>query len=131
MSKDLKVHLQVTEGRLRLFPKGKLKIPDVDLLLAAARSGLTIFPVIVIDLQELGEAAEGSLALLEEGLRQLIGEKKLTLSSEQPNLHWIVDKSVTSCPECPCRGNCQNCHCRAALDIDDPGLQAKAGRARK
>ncbi|MDD3581667.1 MAG: hypothetical protein PHW74_11670 [Desulfobacca sp.] len=112
MSKALKLHLQVTDGHLRLLPKGKLNILDVDLLLGAARSGLGFFPVIIIDLVELGKVDNAKLDLLENGLAQIIRERKFALSAERPQLRWTVHKLPFPESECACGGNCQNCPCQ-------------------
>jgi len=112
MSKDLKLHLQVTDGYLRLLPKGQLHTPDVDVLLGAARSGLGFFPVIIIDLEEVGKVDKAKLDLLENGLAKIISERKFALSSERPQLRWTVHKLPLPEPECTCGGNCQNCHCK-------------------
>ncbi|MBW1917613.1 MAG: hypothetical protein JRI57_06280 [Deltaproteobacteria bacterium] len=106
MPKDFQLHLQVSHGQLRLLPAGWLNPAEVHVILGAARSGLTLFPVIIIDLQQIHKANQESLKLLEEGLEQIIAEKKLALCRECPRLGWhqggegwkiltIHDKSAT------------------------------------
>jgi hypothetical protein len=72
MIQDYKLHLQVGNGPLRLTPKGPLSARTVEQLLGVARSALTFFSMLTMDLREAWEVREVYLALLEKGLQQLI-----------------------------------------------------------
>jgi hypothetical protein len=109
MSHDYKLHLQVRNGHLRLIPQGTLTTPAVEQLLGVARSALTFFPMLLVDLRGTREAQEDDLALLEKGLQQLISEKKLALTYEMPQMRWVVDQSSTPHAACTCGGLCQDC----------------------
>lgn len=77
-----KLYLEVAEGQLRVVPKGYLTDLGVKRILGATQAGLRVFPVVVVDLREAGEVSETTLTLLEDGLRQIIAEKKQVLLSE-------------------------------------------------
>jgi hypothetical protein len=109
MSHNYKLHLQVRNGHLRLIPKGTLTTPAVEQLLGVARSALTFFPMLLVDLRGTREAQEDDLALLEEGLQQLISEKKLALTCEMPQLRWVVHQPSTPRTACTCGGLCRDC----------------------
>jgi hypothetical protein len=109
MSHNYKLRLQVRNGHLRLIPQGPLTTPAVEQLLGVARSALTFFPMLLVDLRGTRKAQEDDLALLEEGLQQLISEKKLALTSEMPQMRWVVHQPSTSRTPCTCGGLCQDC----------------------
>jgi hypothetical protein len=107
MSHDYKLRLQVRNGHLRLIPQGTLTIPAVEQLLGVARSALTFFPMLLVDLRRTRQAQDEDLALLEEGLQQLISEKKLALTCEMPQMRWVVHQPSTPRTACTCGGLCQ------------------------
>jgi hypothetical protein len=109
MPHDYKLHLQVRNGHLRLIPQGPLTIPAVEQLLGVARSALTFFPMLLVDLRRIRDPQEDDLALLEEGLQQLISEKKLALTCEMPQLRWVVHQPTSPRTACTCGGLCQDC----------------------
>ena len=109
MSKSYKMHLQVSNGNLRLIPKGHLSPPAVEQLLGVARSALTFFAVLTVDLRGALEMKDDYLAMLEGGLQQLIAEKKLVLTCEVPKFRWVVHQPSASRSPCKCGGLCQGC----------------------
>ena len=109
MSHDYKLHLQVRNGHLRLIPRGTLTTPAVEQLLGVARSALTFFPTLLVDLRGTRQAQDDDLALLEEGLQRLISEKKLALTCEMPQMRWVVHQPSTLRTACTCGGLCQEC----------------------
>jgi hypothetical protein len=127
MTKKLKLHMLVGDGHLRLMPKGNMTLKDINLILGTARSALKVFPVIVIDLLEVREVAEQVPALLEDGLRSLIGERKLTLLREMPHLCWKIYQPETHDNPCACQGNCRNCPCRSAEVPQEVKGKARTG----
>jgi hypothetical protein len=109
MSHNYKLRLQVRNGHLRLIPQGPLTTPAVEQLLGVARSALTFFPMLLVDLRGTRKAQEDDLALLEEGLQQLISEKKLALTCEMPQLRWVVHQPTDPHTACKCGGLCRDC----------------------
>jgi hypothetical protein len=109
MSKSYKLHLQVRNGNLRLIPKGPMSSPAVEQLLRVARSALTFFAVLTVDLRGALEIQEAYLEMLEGGLQQLIAEKKLVLTCEVPKCRWVVHQPTANRSSCKCGGLCQDC----------------------
>jgi hypothetical protein len=126
MTKNYKLHLQVRNGHLRLIPKGPLTNPAVEQLLGVARSALTFFPMLIVDLRGAWEVKDANLALLEEGLQQLISEKKLALTCEMPQLRWAVHQPSTPHTACTCKGLCQDCPNRKSSPAQVHQHHAKA-----
>jgi len=114
MATESKLYLQVTDGRLRVAPRGNLTDRLVKQILQIAQIGFRVFSVVVVDLQEAEEVDEDTLARLEEGLRQLIAAKKQTLLVEPGK--WTMQTAATSQDACLCNGNCQDCACRSQAD---------------
>jgi hypothetical protein len=114
MTKNYKLHLQVRNGHLRLIPQGVLTTPAVEQLLGVARSALTFFPMLLVDLRGTREAQDDDLTLLEEGLQQLISEKKLALTCEMPQMRWVVHQPSTPRIACTCGGLCRDCPHRSS-----------------
>ncbi|MCL4501250.1 MAG: hypothetical protein M1438_05265 [Deltaproteobacteria bacterium] len=102
MTKEYEIHIQVTNGHLRLIPEGPLTQAAVEQLLGVARSALTFFSVLTVDLRGTWEVKDAYLANLEEGLQQLISEKKLALTSEKTQLCWKVHPPSTPQTSCKC-----------------------------
>jgi hypothetical protein len=107
MRKEHKLHVQVRNGHLRLIPQGPMSTPAVEQLLGVARSALTFFPMITVDLRGVWEMTAAYLAILEEGLQQLISEKKLALTCEMPKLRWVVHQPSENDHACTCGNSCQ------------------------
>ncbi len=131
--KEYKLHLQVRDGHLHLIPQGHLTDLALTQLLGVARSGLTFFPVLSLDLRGVRNLTEAYLARLEEGFHQLISEKKLALTSERQRLRWEVGRPSQSHHDCQCRGHdcqcrwqCQDCLQRS---VDSALVHKKAGKA--
>jgi pheromone shutdown protein TraB len=76
MAKEFIITMQVDDCRLCLILQGQLTDLAIKKILRAAEAGLQIFPVVMVEVQEATGTTEGVLAILEEGLRQLISEKK-------------------------------------------------------
>ncbi|AEB08230.1 hypothetical protein [Desulfobacca acetoxidans] len=110
MSHEFRLYLQALDSHLRVAPLGKLTGSGVEQILGAAQAGLRVFPVVVVDLQGAENSTADTLTRLEEGLRQLVSEKKLILGLEPEK--WILQGSP---PEkiCHCCNNCENCPCRS------------------
>jgi hypothetical protein len=79
MAHDLKLHLQVADGHLRLVSRGNLTDLGIKRILRATEAGLQVFPLVIVDLQESKGIKQNIVTLLEEGLRQLIAQRKQAL----------------------------------------------------
>jgi hypothetical protein len=126
MTRDYKLHLQVGNGHLRLIPQGPLSARAVEQLLELARSALTFFPMLTVDLRQAWELKDAYLDLLEEGLQRLISEKKLALTCEMPQLRWVARPSSSPHTACTCGGWCQDCPHRSGDSSQTPEKDAKA-----
>ncbi len=109
MTKEYRLRLQVANVHLRLIPQGPLNTAAVEQLLGVARSGLTFFPVVTVDLRGAWDVKEAHLTLLEEGLQQLISEKKLALTCEIPKSRWVVHRPPADRPGGKGDDPCQAC----------------------
>jgi hypothetical protein len=76
MAHDIKLHLQVADGHLRLVPRGNLTDLGIRRILRATEAGLQVFPLVIVDLQESRGIKQGIVTLLQEGLRQIIAQRK-------------------------------------------------------
>jgi len=126
MSKEYRLHLQVADGNLRLIPRGPLSQSAVEQLLGVARSALTFFSMLTVDLRGTWEVKDPCLALLEEGLQQLISEKKLALTREKPELRWEVHQPAIPQNHCTCDVSCQDCPHRSVDSAQAPEKDFKA-----
>ena len=79
MARGFNLHLQVADGHLRLVSRGNLNDSKIKQILRAAEAGLHVFPVVVIDVQEAKGTMAEVFALLEEGLRKIILQRKQVL----------------------------------------------------
>jgi hypothetical protein len=79
MAKNCNLHMQVADGYLVLASRGHLTDFKIKQILRAAEAGLHVFPVVVIDVQGAQGATADDFAMLEEGLRQIISERKQVL----------------------------------------------------
>jgi hypothetical protein len=131
MTQDYKLHLQVGNGNLRLIPKGPLSDRAVERLLGVARSALTFFPMLTVDLRGAWEVKDAYLVLLEDGLQRLISEKKLALTCELPQLRWVVHPSSSPHTACKCGGWCQDCPHRSTDSSQIPEKDAKASGSKR
>lgn len=71
---------------------------------------------LVVDLRRARAVKDTDLALLEEGLQQLISEKKLVLTGEMPQMRWVVHQPCAPHAGCTCGGRCRDCPHRS-LDL--------------
>lgn len=117
-----KLYLQVAKGHLRVLPKGYLNALGVKRILGATQAGLRVFPVVVVDLREAREVSETTLTLLEDGLRQIIAEKKQALIAEPGK--WTLQTLSPFKEDCHCKGNCRNCPCQSHMDTDSVKKEA-------
>lgn len=95
MARDFNISMQVTDGHLRLVSQGNLTDLAVRQLLRAAEAGLCVFPVVIVDLQGAREASAGAVTSLEEGLRQIIAQRKhalLKVESARPRPQYSLLK---------------------------------------
>jgi len=131
MTQNYKLHLQVRNGHLRLIPKGPLTASAVEQLLGVARSALTFFSMLIVDLRAVWQVKDADLALLEEGLEQLISEKKRALTCEMPQMRWVVHQPRIPRTACKCGGLCQDCPHRSANSSRAPEKDAKASGSKR
>lgn len=110
MRKRFRLYLQTEKGCLRIVPLGRVTLEQVEPILGAAQSGLRIFPVVVVDLREAAVVAPAVTEQLQQGLQQLVAERRLALGLEPDR--WILQ--TASAPCCHGRHSCQQCrHHRA------------------
>lgn len=83
MAHDLKLHLQVADGHLRLVSRGNLTDLGIKRILRATEAGLQVFPLVIVDLQESRGIKQNIVTLLEEGLRQIIAQRKQALGQDR------------------------------------------------
>lgn len=131
MTKDYKLHLQVRNGNLKMIPQGPLTNAAVEQLLGVTRSALTFFSMLTVDLREAWEVKDASLALLEEGLQQLISEKKLALTCEMPQLRWVMQQPSNSSSACKCGCLCPDCPHRSADSSLSPEKGPKSSGSKR
>jgi hypothetical protein len=83
MAHDIKLHLQVADGHLRLVPRGNLTDLGIRRILRATEAGLQVFPLVIVDLQESRGIKQDIVTLLQEGLRQVIAQRKQALPKDR------------------------------------------------
>jgi hypothetical protein len=120
-----KLYLQVAEGHLRVVPKGYLTELGVKRILGATQAGLRVFPVVVVDLGEAREVSETILTHLEDGLRQIIAEKKQVLLSEPGK--WTLQTFSPSMDDCRGHGDCSRCRGRSPKKQEVPKSRPGTG----
>ena len=94
------------------MPWGTITASGVKQILGASQAGLQAYPVVVVDLHEIKDLKQEIRDLLEEGLRQLVAEKRLILGLEPQR--WTLQTAMPK--SCKCQGNCQNCPSRFQKD---------------
>jgi hypothetical protein len=93
MADTFKIRLQVADGHLRLEPRGTLSDLEIRQILRVTEAGLHVFPVVIVDLQRSQELEANALALLEDGLRRLIAERKqvlLNVNDKGPGKRFLL-----------------------------------------
>jgi hypothetical protein len=86
--------------------------------------------MLILDLRWAWEVKDANLALLEEGLQQLISEKKLALTCEMPQLRWVVHQPSAPRLACNCGGLCRDCPHRSSdhSQVHEEGAKASVNK---